>query len=66
MASQRAPDATAPAPAPAQAPSPMPAHHRPFGGDRFGILAERFARFFGTPKFTAAVYEGGAAAAPAP
>ena len=25
--------------------------HRPFGGDRFGILAERFARFFGTPKF---------------
>src|ERR1700722_4170182 len=26
-------------------------HHRPFGGDRFGILAERFARFFGTPKF---------------
>jgi uncharacterized membrane protein len=47
MASQRAPDATAPA----QLPSPMPAHHRPFGGDRFGILAERFARFFGTPKF---------------
>jgi uncharacterized membrane protein len=29
----------------------MPDHHRPFGGDRFGILAERFARFFGTPKF---------------
>jgi uncharacterized membrane protein len=26
-------------------------HHRPFGGDRFGILAERFARFFGTPRF---------------
>jgi uncharacterized membrane protein len=26
-------------------------HHTPFGGDRFGILAERFARFFGTPKF---------------
>jgi uncharacterized membrane protein len=26
-------------------------HHRPFGGDRFGILAERFARFFGTPNF---------------
>jgi uncharacterized membrane protein len=24
---------------------------RPFGNDRFGILAERFARFFGTPKF---------------
>lgn len=32
-------------------PSQMPDHHRPFGGDRFGILAERFARFFGTPKF---------------
>jgi uncharacterized membrane protein len=29
----------------------MPDHHRPFGGDRFGMLAERFARFFGTPKF---------------
>jgi uncharacterized membrane protein len=26
-------------------------HHRPFGGDRFGVLAERFARFFGTPNF---------------
>jgi uncharacterized membrane protein len=26
-------------------------HHTPFGADRFGILAERFARFFGTPKF---------------
>jgi uncharacterized membrane protein len=26
-------------------------HHRPFGGDSFGVLAERFARFFGTPKF---------------
>jgi uncharacterized membrane protein len=26
-------------------------HHRPFGGDTFGIQAERFARFFGTPKF---------------
>ena len=29
----------------------MPDHHRPFGGDRFGIQAERFARFFGTPRF---------------
>lgn len=29
----------------------VPDHHRPFGGDRFGILAERFARFFGTPRF---------------
>jgi uncharacterized membrane protein len=26
-------------------------HHGAFGNDRFGILAERFARFFGTPKF---------------
>jgi uncharacterized membrane protein len=26
-------------------------HQRPFGGDRFGVLAERFARFFGTPRF---------------
>jgi uncharacterized membrane protein len=26
-------------------------HHRPFGGDRFGVQAERFARFFGTPRF---------------
>jgi uncharacterized membrane protein len=32
--------------------SQLPAdHHRPFGGDRFGVLAERFARFFGTPRF---------------
>jgi uncharacterized membrane protein len=23
----------------------------PFGSDRFGLLAERFARFFGTPQF---------------
>jgi uncharacterized membrane protein len=27
------------------------AHHGAFGSDRFGILAERFARFFGTPGF---------------
>ena len=26
-------------------------HHRPFGGDAFGVQAERFARFFGTPTF---------------
>jgi uncharacterized membrane protein len=33
-------------------PAKLPAdHHRPFGGDRFGVLAERFARFFGTPRF---------------
>ncbi len=25
--------------------------HSPFGTDRFGRLAERFARFFGTPQF---------------
>ena len=25
--------------------------HGPFGNDRFGRAAERFARFFGTPKF---------------
>jgi uncharacterized membrane protein len=25
--------------------------HSPFGNDRFGRLAERFARFFGTPRF---------------
>jgi uncharacterized membrane protein len=25
--------------------------HSPFGNDRFGRLAERFARFFGTPQF---------------
>lgn len=26
-------------------------HHGTFGNDRFGVLAERFARFFGTPRF---------------
>ena len=35
-----APDPTKPAP-----------HHGVFGNDRFGILAERFARVFGTPRF---------------
>jgi uncharacterized membrane protein len=25
--------------------------HSPFGSDRFGQIAERFARFFGTPQF---------------
>jgi uncharacterized membrane protein len=30
----------------------LPSHlHSPFGTDRFGKGAERFARFFGTPKF---------------
>jgi uncharacterized membrane protein len=28
-----------------------PIHHGTFGNDRFGVLAERFARFFGTPRF---------------
>jgi uncharacterized membrane protein len=28
-----------------------PGLHGAFGNDRFGILAERFARFFGTPRF---------------
>ncbi|HEY1833423.1 MAG TPA: DUF1003 domain-containing protein [Solirubrobacteraceae bacterium] len=41
-------------PAPA-APTPdarlIADRHRPFGGDTFGIQAERFARFFGTPAF---------------
>ena len=27
------------------------AHHGVFGNDRFGVLAERFARVFGTPQF---------------
>jgi uncharacterized membrane protein len=27
------------------------AHHGAFGNDRFGMAAERFARFFGTPRF---------------
>jgi uncharacterized membrane protein len=26
-------------------------HHGAFGNDHFGVLAERFARFFGTPSF---------------
>jgi uncharacterized membrane protein len=26
-------------------------HHGAFGNDRFGVVAERFARFFGTPQF---------------
>jgi uncharacterized membrane protein len=26
-------------------------HHGTFGNDRFGVLAERFARAFGTPRF---------------
>jgi uncharacterized membrane protein len=30
---------------------PAPDHHRPFGSDTFGVQAERFARFFGTPTF---------------
>ena len=26
-------------------------HHGAFGNERFGVTAERFARFFGTPRF---------------
>jgi uncharacterized membrane protein len=33
------------------APKTTPTHHGAFGSDRFGVLAERFARFFGTPRF---------------
>jgi uncharacterized membrane protein len=44
-------DQAAVTPGPTQSPALSPDHHRPFGGDRFGILAERFARFFGTPRF---------------
>src|SRR5437762_1970300 len=35
----------------ASTPSGRFVHHGAFGNDRFGILAERFARFFGTPRF---------------
>ena len=35
-----------------QIPPPIsPSQHGPFGADTFGIQAERFARFFGTPTF---------------
>ena len=30
---------------------PDTSHHGAFGNDRFGKAAERFARFFGTPRF---------------
>jgi uncharacterized membrane protein len=26
-------------------------HHGAFGNDRYGVTAERFARYFGTPRF---------------
>ena len=32
-------------------PSHRLVHHGAFGNDRFGVAAERFARFFGTPQF---------------
>ncbi len=35
----------------ASASSDHQVHHGAFGSDRFGVLAERFARFFGTPRF---------------
>jgi uncharacterized membrane protein len=31
--------------------SPEQHYHRPFGSDKFGVAAERFARAFGTPTF---------------
>ena len=34
-----------------EATAPLRTHHGAFGNDRFGIQAERFARFFGTPRF---------------
>jgi uncharacterized membrane protein len=34
-----------------QTPPIPPVHHGAFGNDRFGVTAERFARFFGTPRF---------------
>jgi uncharacterized membrane protein len=39
--------------APGARPVPKPGgdHHSPFGNDTFGVQAERFARFFGTPTF---------------
>jgi uncharacterized membrane protein len=43
--------APVPVPGPAAEPSLPPDHHRPFGGSTFGVEAERFARFFGTPTF---------------
>src|SRR6185437_5088936 len=51
------PPATSTTPSPSNgrpAPSALPhrfIHHGAFGNDRFGVLAERFARFFGTPRF---------------
>jgi uncharacterized membrane protein len=48
-ATQSPPDP--PTPNPAGAAQPPSDHHTPFGGSSFGVLAERFARFFGTPKF---------------
>lgn len=35
----------------ASASSHRSVHHGAFGNDQFGVLAERFARFFGTPAF---------------
>jgi uncharacterized membrane protein len=47
---QPAPNPAQPAPNPVGGQAPTD-HHTPFGGSSFGVLAERFARFFGTPKF---------------
>jgi uncharacterized membrane protein len=45
------PDQTPSQTPPVPAAPPASDHHTPFGGSSFGVLAERFARFFGTPKF---------------
>ena len=42
---------TSRAPEPPALSRPARALHSAFGGDRFGLKAEAFARFFGTPKF---------------
>jgi uncharacterized membrane protein len=48
-------DTAGPTPGALEGPSSTPPRHLvlhgAFGNDRFGILAERFARFFGTPRF---------------
>ena len=45
-------DSSAPRPATTAVTRGSRSHlHSPFGTDRFGLAAERFARFFGTPRF---------------
>jgi len=47
---QRETEAVSTAAQPARG-EPASDRHRPFGSDTFGVQAERFARFFGTPTF---------------